>query len=140
MTIQSTPHLGWHSRGYLSHLDEPGRVQVIIYRLADSLPRRLVHSWAEDLQNLAPSMARTELSTRVADALDRGLGACWLRQSEIAEIVEQSLLHFDGQRYRLVAWCIMPNHVHAMIWPIDGFSLDRIVQSWKSFSAVQCNK
>ena len=115
-------------------------MQAITYRLVDSLPRRLVDSWADDLQNLEPSTARTELSTQVADALDRGLGACWLWQSKIAEIVEQSLLDFDGQRYRLVAWCIMPNHVHAMIWPIEGVPLARIVQSWKSFSAMQCNR
>ena len=47
--------------------------------------------------------------------LDAGMGTCWLRQPEVAQIIEDALLHFDGIRYRLIAWTIMPNHVHALI-------------------------
>jgi REP element-mobilizing transposase RayT len=49
------------------------------------------------------------------------------------------LLHFDGERYRLIAWCLMPNHVHVVIEIVDGYSLTDIVRSWKSFSARRAN-
>ncbi len=35
---QSQVQRGWYSKGYLPHSDFPGLVQMITYRLADSLP------------------------------------------------------------------------------------------------------
>ena len=46
--------------------------------------------------------------------------------------MEDALLYFDGNRYDLVCWCIMPNHVHVMI--SVRYNLSKIVQSWKSFT------
>jgi REP element-mobilizing transposase RayT len=54
--------------------------------------------------------------------------------------VADALRHFDGERYRLVAWCVMPNHVHAVVQPAAGHVLEEIVHSWKSFTAHQANK
>ena len=39
----------------------------------------------------------------------------------------------------MLAWCLMPNHVHAVVELIDGFSLSDIVRSWKSFTARLAN-
>lgn len=72
--------------------------------------------------------------------LDAGVGHAFLRDSRVAELVENALLHFDGQRYRLIAWCIMPNHVHVVIEPIADHGLGAIVKSWKSFTATQANR
>ena len=41
-------------------------------------------------------------------------------------------MRFDGSRYRLLAWCVMPNHVHVLIEPVE--TLPKIVQSWKSYT------
>lgn len=38
-----------------------------------------------------------------------------MKKPEIAEIVAGALKHFDGERYHLHAWCVMPNHVHAIV-------------------------
>jgi len=43
--------------------------------------------------------------------------------------------HFDGQRYELVAYVVMPNHVHVLIKTYEGFPLSEVVHSWKSFTA-----
>ncbi len=72
--------------------------------------------------------------------LDSGLGACWLRNPEIAVTVEQSLLHFDNDRYRLLAWCLMPNHVHVVIEMLQGAVLGDIVGSWKSYTGRRANQ
>jgi REP element-mobilizing transposase RayT len=59
---------------------------------------------------------------------------------EIAALVEAALLHFDGQRYRMLAWCLMPNHAHAVVEMMDGHSLSDIVGGWKSFTAHKANE
>jgi REP element-mobilizing transposase RayT len=53
---------------------------------------------------------------------------------------EDAILHFDGRRYRILAWCIMPNHVHVVVEPISANKLGTIVHTWKSFSAKQANR
>ncbi len=50
------------------------------------------------------------------------------------------MLHFDGKRYRLLGWCVMPNHVHGVIETIEGYPLERIVHSWKSYTANETNR
>ena len=72
--------------------------------------------------------------------IDSGLGSCALRDPAIATIVQDALLHFDGRRYKLFAWTIMPNHVHVLIEQVGGFPLGEIVHAWKSFTAKQANK
>jgi REP element-mobilizing transposase RayT len=81
-----------------------------------------------------------ELRRRIEEYLDAGHGECWLRRPEIARVVESTLFHFDGQRYRLLAWCIMPNHVHALIETREGFPLADVMHSWKSYMSHEANK
>jgi hypothetical protein len=100
---------GWHSRGYLPHFDSPEAVQFITFRLADSLPGVIKGLRLDD-----------NILQRLDQELDIGLGACWLQQPEIASLIEGALLHFDEGRYRLLAWCIMPNHVHVVIETSTG--------------------
>ncbi len=71
--------------------------------------------------------------------LDRGLGECWLRQPAIAKLTEDTLRFFDGQRYRLVAWVVMPNHVHVLV-DVWETPLAELVKSWKSFTGREANK
>src|SRR5262245_26121796 len=41
---------GWHSRGYIPHFDQPGLVQTITFRLADSMPAEKRAEWQELLR------------------------------------------------------------------------------------------
>lgn len=54
-------------------------------------------------------------------------------------MVQDALLHFDGDRYRLLAWCLMPNHVHVVVEMIEGHSLSDVMRSLKSFTARRAN-
>jgi len=122
----------WRSRGYLPHCDQPGRLQSITFRLADSLPQEKLRQLEEELA-LEPERSRdVERRKRIEHWLDAGIGGCVLRHPRVAEVMEQALLHFDGDRYRLLAWCIMPSHVHGLIEPGAEANLAHIVQSWKS--------
>ncbi|MCW5736298.1 MAG: transposase [Enhydrobacter sp.] len=120
-------HKGWHSRGYLPHFDSPETTQFVTFRLADSLPRHVTE------------MLRASSPAEIDHELDSGHGACSLRREEIATLVENALLHFDGGRYRLLAWCIMPNHVHTVIELLQGHRLGSVLHSWKSFTANKAN-
>ncbi len=55
-------------------------------------------------------------------------------------MVQEALLKFDGERYRLLSWVIMPNHGHVILSPIVGFSVSEIMHSIKSYTAHEANK
>ncbi len=130
----STQPKGWYSRGYLPHLDVPGLLQSITFRLADSLPKAAIEHIAA-----AKLLDDVERCRRIEQYLDAGHGACWLRRHDIARIAEDALLHFDKERYRVLAWVIMPNHVHVLIETKAGYPLAKVVQSWKTFIAREAN-
>ena len=71
--------------------------------------------------------------------MDTGHGACYLKDPRIAALVRDAVLHFDGQRYDVVAWCVMPNHVHVVVRPREGSTLTKILHSWKSFTSTKAN-
>ena len=131
--MNSADPKGWNSRGYMPHLDVPGLLQSVTFRLADSLPQEVLREL--DIGPTGSGERQRDLVRRkqIEHWLDSGLGCCVLKHPTVAETVENALLHFDGYRYRLVSWCIMPNHVHALVEP--RADLGRIVQSWKSFSS-----
>ncbi len=131
----------FRSRGYLPHVEAGSVPQHIVFRLYDSLPRGLLAQWSEELTRIADVDERSaERVRRVEVALDAGSGCCFLRRPEIARIAATALLRFDGQRYQLHAWCIMPNHVHALVTPAPSVTLSALLHTWKSFSAKQANR
>jgi REP element-mobilizing transposase RayT len=79
-------------------------------------------------------------SKTIEKYLDQGAGACFLARPEVGAVVAEALMRFEGVRYRLLAWCVMPNHVHAVLQPFEPFHLSSILHSWKSFSAQKINR
>jgi len=152
------------TRGTSSHLPHwrvPGATYAVTFRLTGSIPaaawdaycqRRAVLA-AKLEQTLATSGSRNSLAAVMAlrcemgelqqnilePVLNDSHGECWLQHPEIAELVMAALRHFDGERYLLLAWSIMPNHVHVILQPYDEWKLEQIIHSWKSFTAKQAN-
>lgn len=83
--------------------------------------------------------AAREQRIELEEYLDRGFGKCFLRDPRIADFTETALRHHHGQRFQLLAWVIMPNHVHALM-EIGHTPLSKIIQNWKSVIAVEANK
>jgi REP element-mobilizing transposase RayT len=98
-------------------------VQHIVFGLADSLPAK----------------ARPPSAIHADKLLDAGHGACLLRDPQCAQFVQDSLLNADAEQYRLLAWCVMPNHVHVLIEQLEGFPLGDLVHGWKSSTAHRIN-
>lgn len=139
------------SRRNLPHWRQEGCTYFVTFRLHDSLPREKLTAlrkerdeWLRDNpEPWSPAQKREyhELfSGKIQQWLDAGHGSCLLREPDAAQIVASSLKHFDAQRYDLVAWVVMPNHVHVLLTPRPGFDLGKILHSWKSFSAHEINK
>jgi len=63
-----------------------------------------------------------------------------MKDRRVARIIENALLLFDGVRYKLPAWVVMPNHVHVLLVPKPGYLLEDIMRSWKSFTSNQANR
>ena len=146
----------YRERGYLPHLEEKGRSYFVTFRLADSVPAELLEAWKHERevvrkraheQNRKLSEYEAErlkylYSERVEKYLDSGAGDCWLKNLEIARIVLDALRYFDGNRYDLHSWSVMPNHVHVLFTPKSkpgGTRIDAllvpILHSWKSFTS-----
>ncbi|HEX9159866.1 MAG TPA: hypothetical protein VF835_06535 [Rhizomicrobium sp.] len=106
-------------------------MQMVTFRLADSLPRE---AYERIMAHDGPQKRR-----RLEEMMDSGRGACVLRNPAIARVVVSSLNHFDGRRYRLIRWVVMPNHAHVPIEQIEGYPLGGLVQGWKSFTAKEIN-
>ncbi len=121
---------GWRSRGYLPHFDAPGVRQFVTYRLGDALPAARRAEWAP----LLHLDDEREKFRRIEAYLDSGHGECLLRHPEIASIVQENLLHFDDQRYLLLAWCLMPNHVHVVV-EVGPVPLVKLLHTWKSYTS-----
>ena len=147
-------HVLIRNRGHLPHWEAETATYFVTFRLADSLPQHALQeilAAREDIPATAARMGRKishteharleELhSRRIEKYLDGGAGGCFLADDAVAKVVAESLQHFDGTRYQLFAWCVMPNHVHVVFRALAGNSLPGTLHSWKSFSAKQANR
>jgi len=109
---------------------------MITFRLADSLPR-------ERLDQIEKSNGRendAKKRKQIESFLDEGHGSCALREPQIGSMVEEALLHFDGQRYRMIEWVVMPNHVHLLVELFPEWLLLEVLKSWKSFTSHEANR
>jgi REP element-mobilizing transposase RayT len=134
---------------YLPHWTLDGATYFVTFRLGDALPESVLAAWFKekaaiqgrtgDPKHPLSDEERSRLmylaSEKVEAALDAGHGSCCLREPGAAEVVQGALRHFDGGRYDLLVWAVMPNHVHVVIQPKPGHNLPDIVHSWKSFTA-----
>ncbi len=142
-----------HSRGRLPHWEEKGGIYFVTFRLYDSLPQdvvRQIHAERREFlcahrENREPSLAERKriaklFARRTEMYLDRGVGSCFLARPGVAAKIAEAIRYFAGHRYRLFAWCVMPNHVHVLFQPFPEHSLAEIVHSWKSFTATEANR
>jgi type I restriction enzyme R subunit len=145
----------------LPHWQQEGVCYYVTFRLADSMPASVMGEW---LTRRAIWLERHGISCKKEDRidvsglpsdhqreyrrvfgeefqrqLDRGHGSCLLRKPANAKVVADTLLHFDGERYDVGDFVVMPNHVHVLVLPKEGHTLSEILKSWKGFSARQIN-
>ncbi|HZN34576.1 MAG TPA: transposase [Pirellulaceae bacterium] len=162
------------TRGNLPHWYRPGFAHFVTYRLAGSIPnevlRELRDEYSARLKSRPPAgMDRAEHKAKVHRfmfgkydrVLDGQAAISWLADARLAQIVRENLYHHHGTKYELLAYCIMPNHVHAVLQPLEGVVaavgdaasvaeqletpdrysvLSKIMHSLKSYTANRANE
>jgi REP element-mobilizing transposase RayT len=141
------------NRGRLPHWEKDEGLYFITFHLADSLPHSVLVKIAERQAILATAkqnhakllpgqkaLLDAYSRTRVEEYLDRGAGSCPFLDIRIAGAMAAALRFRKGKNYRLLAWCIMPNHVHVVARLFPGQELAKVIKSWKNFSAKAANQ
>ena len=144
----------WKSRkrSRLPHWDTDEGAYFVTFNLADAIPaafreqlRIERHIRIAELERIRQRATAAELFAidriireRVEEELDQGRGSCWMRDPRIADLVANTLMHFDESRYTLFAWSVMPNHVHVVFNALER--IDRTLHSWKSYSSKEANR
>jgi hypothetical protein len=144
-------------RLHLPHWRQWGRTYFITARLADSVPADVRDHWKRQRglwftqRGLAPDFSpddlpeeernsfHREFTARFHELLDAGHGECILGRPELAVIVSELLISGHGVFYHLDSWVIMPNHLHALVEPMETQTLGEIVKRWKGGSARKIN-
>ena len=87
-------------------------------------------------QSLAASKNNTQHRKYIEDSLDHGYGSCILSNPAIAQEIISGWSYFDKKRYDLIAYVVMPNHVHLLIKAYDKWPLGALVHSWKQHATT----
>lgn len=148
-------------RRHLPHIQPPGATFFITFRLANSLPPEVLEKLQEehaaieleiskitenDKKRRRQEIERKKWFAKWDDALDQAqTGELYLREPEVAATVANSIRFHDGEWFDVIAYCIMPNHVHLVIVPFEKtknqeYSLSEILHNIKRNSAKQSNK
>jgi putative transposase len=158
-------------RRNLPHYQPMGGTFFVTFRLTGSLPREVVSRLKEEKESNEYRIAgvindkeraekwhayQAEYFEKFDALLDgNSTGPLWLKEEKIASQVANSVRFFDGTRYDVLAFCIMPNHVHLVCTLLPGavtkellesegpsapYILTSILQSVKKYSAREANK
>lgn len=147
-------------RRHLPHWQPAGATLFVTFRLAGSLPRSVIAELQADRDRRERQLARISdpekrqqeayLGRRRSFGLwDRALDIFnhsprWLSRPQIGNVIVEALHYRDGHVYDLVAFCVMPNHVHlvcTLLMQQDGtyHPIHRVLQSLKRHTARQAN-
>jgi REP element-mobilizing transposase RayT len=115
-------------------------MQHVTVHLADSLPKSVIERVDQMIKTMPDRERAIERRKQLHSWIDAGHGSCLLQRPEFAKIVQDAFLYFDNERYQLYAWVVMPNHFHVLFKSMNGWSLAKIVSSWKRFTATEIKK
>jgi putative DNA methylase len=159
------------TRGHLPRWYVPHAAHFVTYRLAGTLPADVVESLrgkrAKLLARPIPHgmtagerrcVVHKQLFAEYDSYLDSHVAVDWLAKPAIAEIICGNLYHHNASKYRLLCYCIMPNHVHVLLRPAEATlprgeddvpcgeeddkrsPLSTIMHSLKSYTANEANR
>jgi len=161
------------TRGDLPHWYVPGHPHFITYRLANTIPAIVLEEWQRRFAEKARVGAHTDMPSDAHRMrlhkqffaeydryLDMHRERDWLSDPRVAEVIRENLYHHDGVKFQLLAWCVMHNHVHVVLQPLEvasthtaeagsfgygeiadrGSPLSSIMHSLKSYTANRANE
>ncbi|MDQ3749723.1 MAG: hypothetical protein M3367_12060 [Acidobacteriota bacterium] len=163
----------------LPHIHSPGATLFVTFRLAGSIPKSVIEQWKREklwLEKERERLAKNDAINqnqkeafsdfhrrwfvKFEEVLHKAeTGPVWLKDSRIAHLISDSLQYRNGKVYKLVAFCIMSNHIHTVFMPLlnekslkeiagsnplryesSEATLGAIMQSLKGYTAHEANK
>ena len=143
---------------HLPHIQPPGGIIFVTFRLANSLPKKVMEQLKFDYSSILKLSVKNKQQKRIRDTkiqklIDRydqhlhetSTGSFYLRKREIAKLVSSSIEYNDGKEYDLLSYCVMPNHVHMLFKPIEitpeeYVPISKITHGIKSYTANCANE
>jgi len=147
-------------RRRLPHIQPEGATFFVTSRLAGSLPVEVVEKLMQEreridreLENIKNKKERAERayleSRRLFGKWDNELdksatGVKYLDDPRIADMVAGSLHFRDSKVFDLIAYCVMPNHIHIVFTPLEEskdkyYPLSKIMHSLKRHAVNEAN-
>lgn len=144
------------------HWSQAGAIVFVTFRTIDSVPQEVIRRWDREKDEWLEQrgllsgrywsdvVVTLDEKQRVAfnrefdrareDFLDTCHGRCLLKNPKLARIVADSLLHFDGDRYRMGDFVVMPNHVHLLAAFPDPEAMKEQFDSWLHYTAFRIHQ
>ena len=115
---------------HLHHIDSPNHYQFVTFRTYDSVDLYLK-------KILSNSLPQNKKQQEADNYLDQSNNGAYLNY-RILNFLYEFFRKKDNELYKLMAFCIMPNHVHLLIKPL--LELPVMMKNIKGSSAFQINK
>jgi putative transposase len=159
------------TRRRLPHWYRSGAAYFVTYRLAGTLSGealKRLDTVRQQFENAKPLAGETRTQQRLRmhkqwfaaydGLLDQQTENAFLSDPRVAAMARENLYHHNGIKFHLLAFCVMPNHVHLVLQPVeiaepqdeprteigdrdDGISpLSKIMHSLKSYIAHEANR
>ncbi|NOX16682.1 MAG: hypothetical protein GXO87_00155 [Chlorobi bacterium] len=136
----------FHRRN-LPHIYKPFSSYFITFRLKGSLPLQKLYELKQKYDRLEPKTKEEKYENlrnffvEYDELLHKNKNLIFLKEKQIAEIVKSCIHYYDGKKYNLFCFTIMPNHVHQIFHlPNDKDCISDIMKGIKGYSAYQINK
>ena len=151
-------------RRRLPHWQPPGATLFFTWRLHGSLPQEALQRLLAEREQLERQPLRRgeteqERASRhnklIFAQFDEMLGQAthgprWLGEPHVAQLMTDAFFHHNGQWYDLIAFVVMPNHVHVVLRPMEiqqdtgkepqFVPISKITQGLKGYVAREANR
>ncbi len=151
------PFINWSAEiikymgSHLPHWHQYRAMQFVTFRLCDSLPQTVLQQLEDFKTNFSLSHPKpwdTKTYNEYYDnigpyqerMLNSGMGSCLLRNPVARKYLSEALFYGDGTRYNLIAFVIMPNHVHLLMEDLMDEDVNDIMKSIQRFTATKINR
>jgi putative transposase len=151
-----------NDEGERPHWIQAGTLVFITFGMADAIPKSVLELWEREKADwlarrgytgskrwveVVPTLPEAdrrafqdEFQRKNDVEYDRCHGRCLLRQPELARIVADAIGHFDGDRYELGDFVVMPNHVHLLAAFRSEETMRTQGDSWMHYTARLINR
>ncbi len=144
----------------LPHWYSADKPVFVTYRLKFTIPMSVITEFNAKRSEWFQNLSNMKVDDKLAEEANKSLTQFYwldelisksaevpqiLSRKDLTDVITDTFNHHNKIRYDLLAYCVMPNHVHVLFNPLkqsdgDIYPLARITYSWKRFTATKINR